>query len=521
MAEKNELTIAKLEGTKNWQVWKYQMQTVLEAKDLWGYVDGTNTRPASNADQQAAFDKSEKKAKALLVTAINSDLVYLITECQKPKQIWDKLKQRFERDTIASKLFLKQKYFSMKMKDDDSIEEHLRRMKEITDQLAAIRAPIPEEEQIVAILLSLPRNYNTIVTALTAKGDDLQLSQVQQALINEEEKRLQIKVSKSNDNRFDKGESALRHEKSTRKPIRCYECNQEGHISRNCPQKNAWKGTKPRGVQKLSKHKASAANTEDSDESTKQLFATGFITSSKDENKWIVDSGASQHMTANRQLLIDYEEFSKPEPVTLGDGYAVNAHGQGKVSIIMMLGTREKNKKESFLTKVFYVPKLACNLFSVRAATSHEYIVQLGHSLCWIKDPNGKVAARGKLSGNMYQLDCQVEKPANQASVATHSDDKLDLWHQRMAHLNIGQMKKMISKNLTMGLDASGAKKLTFCEPCAESKACRKPFKPTGRIQSNQRLQLVHSDVAGPMKNESFGGAKYFVTFIDVKKSSY
>ena len=36
-----------------------------------------------------------------------------------------------------------------------------------------------------------------------------------------------------------------------------------------------------------------------------------------------------------------------------------------------------------------------------------------------------------------------------------------------------------------------------------------------GEVQSKKRLELVHSDVAGPMKTESFGGARYFVTFID------
>ena len=35
---------------------------------------------------------------------------------------------------------------------------------------------------------------------------------------------------------------------------------------------------------------------------------------------WIIDSGAAQHMTANRDLLVtNYCEFLEPEPVALGD----------------------------------------------------------------------------------------------------------------------------------------------------------------------------------------------------------
>jgi hypothetical protein len=77
----------------------------------------TLTRPRASDSSSVAttsFEKTQKKTKVLIVTSIKSDLIYLITECQTPKEIWDKLKQRFERDTIANKLFVKQTFFSLK-----------------------------------------------------------------------------------------------------------------------------------------------------------------------------------------------------------------------------------------------------------------------------------------------------------------------------------------------------------------------------------------------------------------------
>ena len=83
-----------------------------------------------------------------------SNLIYFITECKSPKEIWDTLKQRFERDTFTNKVFLKQSLILL-------IGEHLQKLKVITDQLAAIKALIPEDEHMVTLLLSLPRTYNT------------------------------------------------------------------------------------------------------------------------------------------------------------------------------------------------------------------------------------------------------------------------------------------------------------------------------------------------------------------------
>ena len=469
----------------------------------------------SSAAAQSAFEKAQKKTKALLVTSIKSDLVHLITECQTPKEIWDKLKVRFERDTVANKLFLKQKFFSLKMKECESLDEHFRRMKEITDQLAAIKAPIPEDEHIVALLLSLPRSYNTLITALTTKGDDLNLAKVHQALLSEEEKRTQQKC-KSSGSGIDRGETALQHDKSSRKPIKCFGCGQENHVIRNCPQKKKGQQESRGRFGNPSKHKASPADTDagKNEDYGGNVFAVGLI-AAEEINGWIIDSGASQHMTANRDILANYCEFPEPEPVALGDGRSVFAYGSGQVNITMILGKREKDQQKSVLTKVLYVPKLAINLFSARAAALKGKVVQFGHTLCWIKDSKGKVVARGQLVGNIYRLDCKVSQSESQASFVNETGNKMDLWHQRMAHLNVGQMKTMASKELVTGANIPATGKLTFCEACAEGKSHRAPFKPVGEIHTTKRLELVHSDVAGPMKTESFGGAKYFVTFID------
>ena len=339
-------------------------------------------------------------------------------------------------------MFLKQKLFSLKMKDRDSLDDHLRRMKEITDKLAAIKAPIPEDEHIVALLLSLPRSYNTLITAFTAKVDDLSLTQVHQALMSEEEKRGLYK-GKDGGCRVDKGETALQHEKTSRKPIKCQRCGGENHVIRNCPKRK--KGQhENRNINHPYKHKATPADADGkrNEDSGDNVFVVGLI-AAEGNSCWIIDSGASQHMTANRDLVVNYCEFPEPEPVALGDGRSVNAYGYGQVDITMILGNKEKDQRKSILTKVLYVPKLATNLFSARAAASKGKVVQFGHTLCWIKDSKGQVVARGRLVGNMYRLDCKVDKHGNQASIANETGAKLDLWHQRMAHLNAGQMKIM------------------------------------------------------------------------------
>ena len=81
------------------------------------------------------------------------------------------------------------------MKEGTSIEGHLTRMKELTDKLTAIGAPISEEDQVVTLLGSLPPGYATLVTALESRVEDISFNYVQQALVHEEQKLQKAKYT--------------------------------------------------------------------------------------------------------------------------------------------------------------------------------------------------------------------------------------------------------------------------------------------------------------------------------------
>ncbi|XP_011406211.1 PREDICTED: uncharacterized protein LOC105314013 [Amphimedon queenslandica] len=76
-------------------------------------------------------------------------------------------------------------------------------------------------------------------------------------------------------------------------------------------------------------------------------------------------------------------------------------------------------------------------------------------------------------------------------------------------------INKLIEKEMVTGMKVPKSEYLSFCEGCINGEICRSPFKPVGALCSQRKLELVHSDVCGPMSVESFGGHKYFVTFID------
>ena len=464
--------------------------------------------------------------------AIDSAQLYLITSSEEPKQAWDALRKHFERGTLANKLFLKKRYFRSEMKEGTPVEQHLKLMKDITDKLAAIGAPISEEDQVVTLLGSLPRSFATLVTAIEARVDGVSLDYVQQALIHEEMKQSELS------GQLNEAESALTgtlrrntaHERPTcfgcgavghvrrncpsdpsHKQFICFECGDVGLIRRYCPKKFQWNKAK---IVDSDERRPKNSDFEGEDGYATAFMATveGVESTNKNRCPWIIDSGASSHMTTEKHVLVNFQEFAEPENVALGDGRVVKALGSGRVRMNMLFQATEA--KKAVLYDVLYVPKFTCNLFSVRAAVSKGNAVELGPQKSCIRDEYGKLPGMGSLD-KLYQLDCQVAITADTAYVSVESSQGSDLWHQRPGHVHELRLKKCMENESVRGINIKKMTELSFCEGCLVGKMCRKPFPAVGEIRSTRRLQLVHGDVCGPMHTPSIGGAKYFVTFID------
>jgi len=179
--------------------------------------------------------------------------------------------------------------------------------------------------------------------------------------------------------------------------------------------------------------------------------------------------------------------------------------------------TLENGKPRSVtMCNALYVPKLTCNLFSVRATVMKGNTVKFENGSCWIYDRNGILLGTGLLVDKLYYLQCtSVTQECSTVAIGSEVNNKADLWHQRLGHLNESQLREMASQDLVRGVNIPKSTRISFCEKCVEGKMAKKPFKLVGEIQSMSKLQRVHSDVCEPMPTESIGGSRYFATFID------
>ena len=398
---------------------------------------------------------------------------------------------------MANKLQLRRKLFSMKLKEGASVNEHVKTMTEVFEELAVIGDPVPEEDRVVHLLASLPESFDMLVTALKAQSDNVpKWELVTERLLHEEIKRKEKPPRTGTD-----GRKALvaGHNSRPKKPLTCHFCKKPGHFKRDCRKFLA------------SQKKQQGASTAEAKSDEEGLVTTHALATTTSRESWIVDSGATCHMSNNRDLFVELRELKTTQEVTLGDGRSLEGIAEGTVNLETLLP--DGNTMKCRLENVLLVPKLSYSLLSVSIASSAGKITKFDKSGCEILNDRKRVIAFATRVGNLYHLEHSV-KPQSMNVADKKSKEKL--LHRRYGHLGEQNLQNIAREELVRRFDYDASKQIGFCETCVGGKHQRTPF-ASSTTQTSEVLELVHSDVCGKMQERSLGGGEYFLTFTDDK----
>ncbi len=154
-SESKTVAIVPLNGS-NYPTWKVQCRMALLRDGLWDLVNGIETAPREDASKWANYLARKDRVLATIVLSIEPSLLYLIGEPEDPIVVWKKLLDQFQKKTWANKLALRRKLYSLKLKDGDAVQEHIKVMIETFDALSVVGDKIEEEDRVVHLLASLP-----------------------------------------------------------------------------------------------------------------------------------------------------------------------------------------------------------------------------------------------------------------------------------------------------------------------------------------------------------------------------
>ena len=219
---------------------------------------------------------------------------------------------------------------------------------------------------------------------------------------------------------------------------------------------------------------------------------------------WIIDSGATDHMTSNSSII---DSLTSPpvKSVQVANGNFTPIIGAGNVSL----------SPKFSMSSVLLAPKLSNNLLSISKITKHLNCSVIFHSThCVFQDNLTKMTIGiGKERDGLYYWEdnrgITISTRGFQTKSGTSDIERIILWHRRLGHPSFSYLEHMFPK-LFSNISTSSLR----CEQCVYAKNHRVPFKVSFN-KSVTPFSCVYTDVWGPFSTTSTSGHQYFVSFID------
>lgn len=483
---------------QNWQTWRIRIEMLLCRENLWEVI--SNGLPVEE-ERTTAWLRNDRKAKAALILLIDDSQLPLVKDCVYAHDVYSALKNYHQKTTRSVRVSLLKRLCSTNLAENGDVEKHLAVFDDLFDRLDGAGMNLDKDTKVCMLLRSLPPSYDGLVTALDSRSDeDISLDVVKAKLVDEfnrhlERKGVAVKVEK-----------AMRSEagKPRNETRTCHYCKKAGHLKRNCRKLLADQQRKDCNSPKVEPDRNVKAKAAHND-----ARGVAFTVADEAHGSWVIDSGASAHMCNDESFFRSLKHFAGGF-ITLADGKRTQIQGEGSGVVYGVNGEGHVQKID--VNEVKFVPAHSTNLISVSKLSQKGFKVSFDTDGCDIVDVGGTIVATGGRHGGLCYL--RIAETSMAATEGHHKVNCQHQWHRRLGHRDWAAAERIV-EDLATGMKVSDCGLRQVCKCCMESKSARLPFPPVVNRKASRALDIVHTDLCGPMECTTPSGNRYAMTITD------
>jgi hypothetical protein len=109
-----------------------------------------------------------------------------VSEEATTKDLWENLGKLYQSKSVVNKLFLRKKLYNLRMRDGDSVAEHLNALNTVVSELVSVEIKISDEDKCNNLLCSLPDSSDSLVVSIGSNTTSLKFEEVVSSLLSEE-----------------------------------------------------------------------------------------------------------------------------------------------------------------------------------------------------------------------------------------------------------------------------------------------------------------------------------------------
>ena len=465
-----------------------------------GYMHRKKLRKELIGEEESTAEQKYDIWAELIQFLDKRSVMMLTSECRGDgPAAWTLLKSRFANDGTPRRMALLQQLTILVLKENEEMMDYLVRAESLTNSLKTAGEEISDSLLISVVLKGLPKAFDYFKTVHDFSKDKSTFADVKKSLKAFSDS---IKVSSSEGSPVSLLSSSHSKPKSnSRFNGTCFKCNKSGHKASSCrvAVKCSYCGKPGRSESRCFKKERESKAKVSSNFAEEFCFVVSFEGFSNSE--FVLDSGSTSHMIKDRSLFTSFQVCK--DKCLSANSSSSPIEGKGTVEFFL------KNSSGSLckikLSDCLFVPGHSRNLLSVGSFLDKG--VRCSFEKCELTCPNGVKFPFSRQKG-LFVIDQYIAKSFS----CEQNSSKLKLWHERLGHFNSQRVVKL--SDSVLGIDSLVNCSLD-CSVCPLAKQSKTAVSKVPEPRKGSKLELVYSDVLGPVEVGSLGGKRFAVSFID------
>ncbi len=338
----------------NEQSWHEWSAKFMARADMLGYSealmeDSASPRPRKkkSGDEDGLEVEYNKAAYNQLILCCEGRAFNIVNNAKSEKYprgdaalAWTSLKRRYQIETAAGKMELKQKFANSKLRRGQDPDEWLLELELLRIRLANMGSLIADEDFITHVINNLTQDYSELVTSLEGALEELRIGVLKERILSFHRRKsateyTELHYAQSHNRKQLQSPNGKPDHKTGRgawRPERnqCYWCLKKGHTVAQCKQRLSGKGSTRRPDGTYYQGKLSREMSEKRTDQSSSFAAASFCLETTGteiavnstlisegiaeigREMWLVDSGCNQHISPFRE---DFQDL-RPTIVT-------------------------------------------------------------------------------------------------------------------------------------------------------------------------------------------------------------
>ena len=238
-----KIDLEKFNRKNDFNMWKVKMEALLVTQGLGDAIQPVTKnerKELSSSKTPEHVAEIDRKVRGTIILSLADSVIREVAKEPTVVDLWAKLESIYMKKSLANRLYIKKRMFTLKMVEGISLDDHLDEFSKVCDTLKTIDAALNDEEKALLLISSLPKSYGNFVDALMYGRQTLSLDEVKSALNT---KKLQSKQdhlgNESGQGLTAKARSEGKKKKQgknkeKRKDLKCFLCHKEGHFKKDC-----------------------------------------------------------------------------------------------------------------------------------------------------------------------------------------------------------------------------------------------------------------------------------------------